>query len=161
MFTTSLPAVIYRLLKPVIGLSESARLVSLGALGVLAVFTLYQSFRVKKEEPPRDFSSIAFIILAFYLMVVCLWFQQWYCLWLIALAPLLPDDSRQLALLFGFWVLTKQFVFGPLIVPIMTGYPNKAIWLEPLLAFSVLGVPGIFAIRNSIMHRSMGIKSLK
>jgi hypothetical protein len=159
MFTTSIPSVIYQLLKPIIGLTESARLVSLGALGVLAVFTLYQSYRIKKRDSSPDFSAIAFNILAFYLMVACLWFQQWYCLWLIALAPILPDDSRRLALFFGFWVLTKQFVFGPLIVPLMTRYPYKTIWLEPILTISVLGVPWIFAIRNSFSRRSTDEKS--
>jgi hypothetical protein len=153
MFTTSIPAVIYRILKPLLGLSESARLVSLGALGILAVFTLYQTFRVKEQESSRNFSSIAFYILAFYLMVSCLWFQQWYGLWLIALTPLLPERSRSLALIFGFWVLTKQFVFGPLIVPIMTGSPTKAIWLEPLLTLSVFCVPWILAIRNNLSRR--------
>ncbi len=153
MFTTSLPAVIYRFLQPSLGLTLSARLVSLVALGVLASFTLYQSFRVKEREPLRDFPSIAFNILAFYLLVTCLWFQQWYSLWLIALAPLLPDRSRRLALLFGFWVLTKQFVFGPVIVPMMTLYPNKAVWLEPLLALSILGVPWAFALRNICISR--------
>jgi fumarate reductase subunit D len=161
LFTTSIPSVIYQFLNPIVGLSLSARLVSLGALGVLAVFTLYQSFKVKNQEPSHDFSSIAFNILAFYLMVACLWFQQWYCLWLIALAPLLPVCSRRLALFFGFWVLTKQFVFGPLIVPLMVRYPNKAIWLEPILTISVFGVLWVFAIRNSIQRRSMDMKSLK
>ncbi|MGA2503432.1 MAG: hypothetical protein ABSG01_05010 [Anaerolineales bacterium] len=155
MFTTSIPSVIYRLLTPVLGLSESARLVSLGALGLLAVFTLYQSFQVNEQEPSRDFSSIAFYILAFYLMITCLWFQQWYSLWLVALAPLLPENNRRLALLIGFWVLTKQFVFGPLIVPVMTLYPNKAIWLEPLLTISTLGIPWIFAVKNTWISRRL------
>jgi hypothetical protein len=161
MFTTSIPAVIYRVLNPLLGLSESARLVSLGALVILAVFTLYQTFRVKEKDPSRNFSSIAFYILAFYLMVSCLWFQQWYGLWLIALAPLLPGRSRYLALIFGFWVLTKQFVFGPLIVPAMMSYPNKSIWLEPLLTISVFCVPWILAIKNSLSRQVIGIKAIK
>jgi hypothetical protein len=155
MFTTSIPAVIYRFLKPTLGESGSARLVSLGALGLLAVFTLNQSIRVKKQEPSRDFSSTAFNILAFYLMVACLWFQQWYSLWLIGLAPLVPERSRRLALVFGFWVLTKQFVFGILIVPIMSLHPEKAIWLEPLLTLSILGVPWICALQNIQLSRRL------
>ena len=95
-----------------------------------------------------------FTILAFYLMVTCLWFQQWYSLWLIGLAPLLPQRSQRLALVFGFWVLTKQFIFGPLIVPIMSDYPSTAIWLEPVLTLSILGVPWSMALhlhkRNNV-----------
>jgi glycosyl transferase family 87 len=148
MFTTSIPAMIYRFLKPTIGLTESAWLVSLGALGLLVIFTLYQSFHVNEQEPLRDFSSTAFNILAFYLMVTCLWFQQWYSLWLIGLASLLSEHSRRLALLFGFYVLSKQMIFGPLIVPMMATRPETRIWLEPLLTLAVLGVPWIYALRN-------------
>src|SRR6266498_86439 len=45
MFTTSIPALMYTLLKPAIGWSEAAHLVSLGALGLLAIFTVIQTLR--------------------------------------------------------------------------------------------------------------------
>ncbi len=152
MFTTSIPAVIYRFLKPDLGLSEAARLVSLAALGLLGIFTLSQTFRVPKQEP-EGFLQTAFNILAFYLMVTCLWFQQWYSVWLIALAPLLPERSRRIALLFGFWVLSKQLIFGPLIVPIMSHQPSTAIRLEPLLAFTVLGIPWLYTLLGFRFHK--------
>jgi len=146
MFTTSIPAVIYRLLKPTLGFSESTRLVSLAALGVLAVFTLIQTLQSQSEELFEHFLQTAFKILAFYLMVTCLWFQQWYGVWLVALAPLLPERSRRFAILFSFWVLSKQLIFGPVIVPIMSHHPQTEIWLEPLLALTVLGIPWLYAL---------------
>ena len=155
LFTTSIPSVIYVFLKSVLGLSGSAQLVSLGALGLLAGFTLYQSLRVKEQVPSRDFASTAFNILAFYLMVTCLWFQQWYSLWLIGLAPLLPERSGRLALVFGFWVLTKQFIFGPLIIPVMSNHPATATWLEPVLTLTILGLPWILALLNIHHSRHM------
>ncbi|HEX9331144.1 MAG TPA: hypothetical protein VF896_04585 [Anaerolineales bacterium] len=146
MFTTSIPAVIYRILKPTLGLSESARVVSLGALGLLALFILVQTFRIQEQEPVEGFLQTAFNILAFYLMVTCLWFQQWYSIWLISLAPLLSEHRRRFAILFGFWVLSKQLIFGPLIVPMMSRQPKTAVWLEPLLVITVLGVPWLYAL---------------
>ncbi|MCI0550989.1 MAG: hypothetical protein L0287_08540 [Anaerolineae bacterium] len=146
MFTTSIPAVIYRLLKPILGLDESARLVSLVALGLLAVFVLFQSFRMKEKDPSRDFAQITFNILGFYLMITCLWFQQWYSLWLICLAPLLSSQSRNLALVFSFWVVSKQLVFGPEYVPTMFWHPETSIRLEPLLTSTVLGIPWLYAL---------------
>jgi len=146
MFTTSIPAVIYRILKPALGWSEAARLVSLGALGLLAIFTLIQTLRAQKQESTKDFLQTAFNILAFYLLVTCLWFQQWYGIWLISLAPLLSERARRFALFFGFWVLTKQLIFVQLIIPTMSDKPEMAIWLEPLLALTVLGVPWIYAL---------------
>lgn len=146
MFTTSVPSVAVHWLMPKLGFPESARVVSYAALGVLAAFTLFQLYRAIRSKVLLHFPSAAFSMLAFYLMVTCLWFQQWYSIWLIGLAPLLSGHRRNLALAFGFWVLSKQFLFGPLIVPTMAGHPNTTIWLEPLLTISVLGLPWIYAL---------------
>jgi hypothetical protein len=146
MFTTSIPALMYRILKPALGWSEAAHLVSLGALGLLAIFTLIQTLRVQKQESSTDFLQTAFNILTFYLLVTCLWFQQWYGIWLISLAPLLPVRSRRFALVFGYWVLSKQLIFVQLIIPAMSHKPETVVWLEPLLALIVLGVPWIYAL---------------
>jgi hypothetical protein len=145
MFTTSMPAVMYGILKPDLGWFEAAGLVSFGALGLLTIFTLIQTLRVQKNST-EDFLQTAFNILAFYLLVTCLWFQQWYGIWLISLAPLLPGRSRRFALIFGFWVLSKQLLFVQLILPFMSRHPEMAIWWEPLLALIVLGVPWIYAL---------------
>ena len=155
LFTTSIPAVMYRILKPAIGWSEAARLVSFGALGLLAIFTLIQTFRVQKQKPTEDFLQTTFNVLAFYLLVTCLWLQQWYGIWLIGLAPLLAERARRFALFFGFWVLTKQLIFVQLFIPAMAHKPDMAIWLEPLLALTVLGVPWIYALLDLRMSRQL------
>jgi len=155
MFTTSAPALIVQVLKPALGWSEAARLVSLGAWGLLAIFTLIQTLRVQKQEPAEGFLQTAFNILAFYLLVTCLWFQQWYGIWLIALAPLLPLRSRRFALFFGYWVLSKQLIFVQLIIPAMSYKPETVIWLEPLLALIVLGVPWIYVLLDLRTSRQL------
>ena len=146
MFTTSFPAVMYSILNPALGWSEAARLVSFGTLGLLANFTLIQTLRAQKQESTKDFLQTAFNILAFYLLVTCLWFQQWYGVWLISLAALLPAPSRRFALFFGFWVMSKQLIFVQLIIPAMSHKPETVIYLEPLLTATVLGVPWIYAL---------------
>lgn len=159
MFTTSIPSVIVQILMPKLGFSESANIVSLSALGLLAIFTVYQSIHFRNQGPIREFSQTAFNILAFYLLVTCLWFQQWYSIWLIGLAPLLLVRWRRLALVFGFWVLSKQLIFGPLIVPPMALHPKTAIWLEPLLTLTILGVPWIYTLLNIRISRQMKVAS--
>ncbi len=144
MFTTSIPSVIYRLLKPALGMDESARLVSLAALGLLLLFVVFQSLRIKGSA--AEFLQVTFNILVFYLTITCLWFQQWYSLWLVTLAALLPAQSRNLALVFSFWVVSKQLVFGPEYVPVMFWHPETAIRLEPLLTSTVLGIPWLYAL---------------
>ena len=155
MFTTSVPAVMYRILKPALGWSEAAHLVSLGTLGLLAIFTLIQTLRVQKQESTKDFLPTTFNILAFYLLVTCLWFQQWYGIWLISLAPLLPVRSRRFALVFGYWVLSKQLIFVQLIIPAMSHKPETVVWLEPLLVLTVLGVPWIYALLDLQTSRQL------
>jgi len=155
MFTTSMPAVMYGILKPDLGWSEAARLVSLGALGLLAIFTLIQTLRAQRQESTQGFLRTAFNILAFYLMVTCLWFQQWYGIWLVSLAPLVLERARRFALFFGFWVLTKQLMFVQLIIPAMSHRPETVVWLEPLLALTVLGVPWIYALLDMGTSRRM------
>jgi hypothetical protein len=146
MFSVSIPAVIFQLLKPTLGLNDAARLVSLSALGLLAVFVLIQSFRINEKESSRNFSQTAFYILAFYLLITCLWFQQWYTLWLVCLTPLLLEPNRRLAILFSFWVITKQLVFSRIFVATMFFNPETVIYLEPLHTLAVLGVPWLYAI---------------
>lgn len=146
MFSVSIPATIFQLLKPTIGLNDAARLVSFSALGVLAVFVLFQSFRINEKESSRNFPQTTFYILAFYLMVTCLWFQQWYGVWLVCLAPLLLKPNRRLAILFSAWVITKQLVFSRIFVATMFFKPETTIYLTPLHTLAVLGVPWIYAI---------------
>ena len=57
MFTTSIPAVMVRVLKPAIGWSEAARVVSLVALSLLAIFTLIQTFRAQKDRKSTRLNS--------------------------------------------------------------------------------------------------------
>jgi hypothetical protein len=157
MFTTSIPAVMYRLLVPLLGTATSSRWISLGALAFLAGFVLFQTFRMERQDPARGFLQVAFNILAFYLMVTCLWFQQWYGLWLIGLAPLLSERSQRIALVFGFWVISKQLIFGAIIVPQMVSNPQAMILLEPLLTVTVLGLP--WALVWLEFHKSRKMKA--
>lgn len=148
MYTTSIPTVINLLLNKILVVWTSDRIVSFGALGLLSLFILYQLIRLRNQKPTWNFTQIAFNILAFYLMVTCLWFQQWYSVWLIGLAPLLSGRWRRLALLFGFWVLGKQLLFGPLIIHFISPHPKLNFLVEPLLAITVLGGPWIYTLLN-------------
>jgi len=145
MFATSVPAAIYHNIKDTLGIDESARLISLVAFVLLAVFVLIQTFRIK--DPARDFIQVTFNILVFYLLVTCLWFQQWYCVWLVCLAPFLPQKGRNLALVFSFWIISKQLIFGPIYVPRLFWHPETYPTLEPLYVLTVLGVPLLYTLR--------------
>jgi fumarate reductase subunit D len=154
LFTTSIPSVVNKALTPLLGAQASDQIISLSALGLLLLFVLYQSLFTGKHDLAHDYLQATFNILAFYLMTVCLWFHQWYGLWLITLSPLLSKGNRRLALLFGFWVLSQNLWFGPLIVPkIIKAPPGQAVWLEALLTLGVMGVPWLYALWNLWQER--------
>jgi hypothetical protein len=156
LFTTSIPAIIYKALGSALGIDPAAYLVTLGALGVLGLFVLYQSlWRLPSITDAHQFLMATFSILTFYVMVACLWFQQWYSLWLITLAPLLPKHARRLALFFGFWVLSKQLIFAPMLIRYFQHQPERAVTLETMLTLGVLGPTWIYALRYLKISRQM------
>ncbi len=72
----------------------------------------------------------------FYLLLTCLWFQQWYALWPLGFAALLsPGHAARLGALFSYTVQTKPLIFGPLFLWIRPLPPASAIepWLGPLV----------------------------
>jgi hypothetical protein len=158
LFTTSIPAVLYKALRPTLGIDNAAYLVTMVTLCGLGFFVLYQTLRQFRSKPSQYFTLKAFNILAFYLMAACLWFQQWYGLWLISLAALLPLHARRTALFFGFWVITKQLIFGPVFVPQIVNRPEYAAGFEALLTLGVLGPTWIYALRS--MKSSQQIRSV-
>jgi hypothetical protein len=148
LFTTSIPAVVFKALRPTLGIDTAAYLVTLVTLLGLGIFVLYQSLRRNSTETPNHFLMTVFNILVYYLMVACLWFQQWYGLWLVTLAALLPKHARRLALFFSFWVLSKQLIFAPKLVPRIIHQPEWAAGYEALLTIAVLGAPWIYALNS-------------
>jgi hypothetical protein len=139
LFTTTLPSALFNFLLPELGEKRAASIISLGALVLTALFTIGQSLLAWRGRPWERFSQAAFSILAFYLLFTNLWFQQWYTLWPIGLAPFVSGNSRRLAILFGFAALSKQLFIGPLLFwgPAVIEQPWKELWFT----LGTLGLP--------------------
>ena len=145
LFTSSIPAVIYYTLRDRLGVDEAASLVAAGALVVTLLFVIWQAYLALRGGGWQRFTQSSFNILAFYLLVTCLWFQQWYTVWLIGLAPLLFwKQARRFAILFGFAALSKQLLAGPILfLPRPTLHqPVLEIWFT----LGVLGIPWLYAL---------------
>lgn len=143
LFTSSIPAVIYYILVNTTNIDPS-RWIVIVSLGITAAYAVLQTVRERKRGEPILFSDAAFKVLAFYLLVSVLWFQQWYTVWLIALAPVVLNPRlRALAVIFGFAALSKQFVAGAIL-----WYPPRLMqpWLEIWFTLGVMGVPWAAAI---------------
>jgi hypothetical protein len=148
LFTTSLPAVIYVSLIPSLGKDAAGNQVALIAAGAMAIFALAQGLRAWRDRSALSFGRSAFYILMFYLLIACLWFQQWYAIWPLGFAALLsPGHAARLGALFSYTAQTKPLIFAPLFLWVRPLPPASVI--DPLfgpLVMSITWAYGLFAI---------------
>jgi hypothetical protein len=116
LFTCSLPAAVNAWLYLAWGVADAGWIIGWAAAGLTGLFALWQSWRTWRDHSWLNFTQASYNILMFYLLLTCLWFQQWYTLWPLALAALLPPGhAPRLAVLFGFAAMSKHLVAGPLL----------------------------------------------
>lgn len=156
LFTASLPAVGYALLQPRVGTYRAASAVGIVAASLAALFAFWQGGRAWRDRSRLSFVQATFNILMFYLLLTCLWFQQWYAVWPLAIAALLPPGQAiYLAMIFGYAaLLSKHLVFGPMLFWIRPLPPKS--WLELRFGPAVLGVPWLYAL--FVLWQSRGVK---
>jgi hypothetical protein len=127
LFTTSLPALIDVSLIPSLGVEAAGDQVALIAAGAITLFALLQAGRAWRDRSVLSFTRSAFYILMFYLLIGCLWFQQWYAIWVLGFAALLsPGHAARWGALFSYSAQTKVLIFAPLLL-----------WVQPLPPLSV------------------------
>jgi hypothetical protein len=147
LFTASVPSTLFNALdvyRPELNAAEVAKMISLAAFGLTVLFALAQALRAGRGQPWERFTQSAFNVLVFYLLITNLWFQQWYVLWLIGLAPLLQGRARYLAILFGFTSLAKQFIVAPLLF--WDGPRFEQPWSELWFTLGSLGIPLAYTV---------------
>jgi alpha-1,6-mannosyltransferase len=94
MFTTSLPALIFLLMRPT--LPEAAPTLANGlALAALGAFLIYRTLSVWRDPRPMTLIRAAHDVLLFYLLAACTWFWPWYVMWVVALGALRPPGPAQ------------------------------------------------------------------
>jgi hypothetical protein len=143
LFTSSLPAITFHLLEPELGKETAGRLVSLGTVGLTAIFIVWRSWRASRDERWSSFAKTSFDILAFYLLVTCMWFQQWYTLWLVGIAAILLDGYRQrFTIFFSIAAFSKPLLAGPLLFRPKPIYPQPR--FEILFTLVALGLPWLY-----------------
>ncbi len=156
LFTTSLPAFVETQLRTELDPALSRYLVSRAAL-VLAVLVAYAlgwhtwwrtAFALRSPAGRRrawlEPIRAGHMLLLFYLMVACLWFQPWYALWPLALAALLPESTLvYLALLLAYAAGWKTLYLDFFISPPHLGPPASGV--ETVLGPAVLGVTWLYA----------------
>ncbi len=146
LFTASLPAVFYSLLQPRMGTVRASSAIGSVAAGLTVLFALWQAIRAWRDHSQLSFVHATFNTLMFYLLLTCLWFQQWYAVWPLTIAALLPPGQPvYLALVFAYaTLLAKHLIFGPMLFRARPLPPKP--WRELRFGPSVLGVPWLYAL---------------
>jgi hypothetical protein len=145
LWTSSLPAAAFAFLEPPLGEEGAAWIVSTATAVTTALFALWQGVRASRVPSWQSFVQAAFAILMFYLLLTCLWFQQWYAVWPLGLVPLLPTGQLAwLGVAFGFAVLSKPLIFEPLW---LWPQPNPdRRWLQLRLGPAILVLPWLLTL---------------
>ena len=126
-------------------MNSSASWISTGALIVTGLFALWQGWRAFRDRSPYSFAQASFNILAFYLLATCLWWQQWYVVWLIGLAPVLASGAAQLfAVAYTFLGISKPLWVIPW-VNYQSVLPSKFM-MEAETTLGVQGLPWLLAL---------------
>jgi hypothetical protein len=136
MFTTSLPAVLDVALIPSLGEAAAGNQIALVTAAATLIFALLQALRTWRDRSALSFTRSAFYILMFYLLIACLWFQQWYVVWVLGFAALLsPGPAARLGALFSFTAQTKVLLFAPFLLWVkpLPPWSVRETWLGPLV----------------------------
>jgi rSAM/selenodomain-associated transferase 1 len=145
LFTASLPAAIQAWLGLNWGIKGLDWEIAAPAASLTLLFVLWQSRQSWRDRSWLNFSQAVFNILMFYLLVACLWFQQWYVIWPLAIAALLPPGhASRLAALFSYTALSKQLIFEPLLF-----WPQPRLsrfQIELVFGPAVLMIPWLYAL---------------
>jgi len=161
LFSTSLPAVIQVQLAETVGTEESQSLVSRGALALTGLAVLIAVRRTWMEKDWLSPARAANLILLFYLLFTCLWFQPWYVLWPLALAAILPEgELSRTAVLLSYAALWKVIIFEFFLYKSDPLPPRQ--WRETILGPATLGIVWLYVFyaiparwrRASITHFS-------
>ena len=144
LFTTSLPAVVQAQLEASLGVGASRRMVARVAALLMGAVVLLQTWRTWRRPGGLSPVRASAHILLFYLLFTCLWFQQWYALWPLALAAILPEGATaRLAVLLSYAALWKTIIFDSFLY--RGGSLPPRVWRESLLGPATLGLAWLYA----------------
>lgn len=144
MFTTSISSMAYYLLRSSMGAVATGTLIARVTAVVTVIFVLWQCFKAWHDLSWMSFQRASFNILMFYMLVTIMWFHNWYTIWPLGLALILPLGTSLEALFVCFVCLSKPLLIEPLLLW-KTPFEQEP-WLELQLSSGVLSLPWLYIL---------------
>jgi ribosomal protein S18 acetylase RimI-like enzyme len=114
LLTTSLSSLVFYNYQSLLG-KFGRQIIGNTAIILTVLLSLGMAIRAMRKPDWESYARSATIVLLFYVLVTCTWYQNWYLLWPLTTAVFLPDGSLlQIAVLFSVIGLIKPFVAMPL-----------------------------------------------
>jgi alpha-1,6-mannosyltransferase len=114
IFTTSIASLIVNNFDSALG-KFGRQIVSDAAIFLTVLSSLGMAIHCMRKPDWESYAKSATIILLFYVLVTCTWYQNWYLLWPLTTAVFLSGGAvMQMAILFSVTGLIKPFVSMPL-----------------------------------------------
>jgi hypothetical protein len=109
LFTTSFAAIGVFLVREVVNVASAQMLVLRISLVLFAGVLLWILAEVRAAF--ASLTGATFLAFLALLLIATIWFQAWYLVWMLALAPLAPPDGRAVAGLFSATALAIYLVY--------------------------------------------------
>ncbi len=142
MFTTSISSMAYYLLRTSLGAVPTGTWITRITAVVTLTFVFWQCFKAWHDLSWMSFQRASFNILMFYMLVTIMWFHNWYTIWPLGLALILPFEMSLQSLFVCFACLSKPLLIEPLLLW-KTPFEQEP-WLELKLSISVLTLPWLY-----------------
>ena len=114
LLTTSLSSLVFYNFQSVLG-KFGRQIVSNTAIILTIVFSVGMAIRSMRKPDWESYAKSATLVLLFYVLVTCTWYQNWYLLWPLTAAVFLPAGTlMQIVILFTVTGLIKPFVSMPI-----------------------------------------------
>jgi len=144
LFTTSISSIAYYLLRTGMGAVPAGTMIAKVTAGVTIIFVLWQCYKAWHDLSWMSFQKASFNILMFYMLVTIMWFHNWYTVWPLGLALILPYEMSLQALFVCFACLSKPLLIEPLLLW-KTPFEQEP-WLEIKLSIGVLSLPWLYVL---------------
>lgn len=155
MFSTSVSTLVVGTLEWLLDYKIAARLVTAVAFAILV---LWMAYRLRTQWRERDELSpmrSSLLILLFYLLVCAPWFFQWYLVWPLAIAALLPPGTAVWGTVLFALVASWKPAFYYLFFLAPGGEPGSAaIWPEWPVTLLIIAPPALYLARSWLRRRA-------